>query len=114
MSRKVTPISTPIQPPKEEPVHKVHYERVRDNIIAYVRKHWKLEAWCEPFTTHMAQMAWNSLDTYNELTFKLPEKRTIHFTTTLYKGGEFTYTLESYDAAVPVDMKKKTFLGFEI
>ena len=114
MSRKVTPISTPIQPPKEELVHKVHYERVRDNVIAYVRKHWKTEEWCELFAAHVAQMAWNSLDTYNELTFKLPEKRTIHFTTTLYKGGEFTYTLESYDAAVPVDMKKKTFLGFEI
>jgi hypothetical protein len=98
-----------------EPEHKVHYERVRDNIIAYARKHWKAEGFTEPFCRHMSGIGWNKFDEYNDITIYLPEGRgKLRFVTTLYKGGTFTYTIEAYDAKVPVELKKKTFFGFEV
>ena len=99
----------------EEPEYKVHYERVRDNIIAYVRKHWKTEEFCEPFCRHMSGIGWNKLDEFNDITLYLPGNGgKLHFVTTLYKGSVFTYTIDSYDAPVPIEIKKKTFLGFEV
>ena len=99
----------------EEPEYKVHYERVRDNIIAFARKTWKGEAFCEPFCRHMSGIGWNKLDEYNDIVVYLPEGGgKLRFVTTLYKGGTFKYTLESYDAPVPLEMRKRTFLGFEI
>jgi hypothetical protein len=105
---------TPIVTQVENPVYKVHYERVRDNIIAFARKNWKAEEWCGPFCKHMTHIGWNKLDSFNELAIKLPDKRVLRFTTTLYKGSTFTYTIDSYDAEAPVELKKKTFLGFEV
>jgi len=99
----------------EEPEHKVHYERVRDNIIAYARKHWKAEGFTEPFCRHMNGIGWNKLDEYNDIVVYLPEGGgKLRFVTTLYKGGTFKYTIESYTAEVPIELKKKTFLGFEV
>ena len=98
-----------------EPDHKVHYERVRDNIIAYVKKHWPTEVFTRPFCRHMSGIGWNKLDEYNDIVVYLPEGGgKLRFVTTLYKGGTFKYTIESYDAPVPVEMKKRTFLGFEV
>jgi len=63
----------------------------------------------------MAGIGWNKLDPFNDIVIRLPDgDGTLHFVTTLYKGGQFTYTIESYDAEVPVELKKRTFLGFEI
>lgn len=102
----------------EEPQHKVPYQRVRDGIIAFVRKTWSAttdaKAFVEPFCSHMSRIGWNKLDEYNDITIRLPEGGKLRFATSLYKGGQFVYTIESYDAEVPEEMKKRTFLGFEI
>jgi len=97
--------------------YKIHYERVVSGILAFVRKTWKGEAFVGPFCRHMAGMGWNKLDEYNDIVIHLPSQEgggKLHFVTSLYKGGQFTYTIGSYDAEVPVDMKKRTFLGFEV
>jgi hypothetical protein len=99
----------------EEPEYKVHYERVRDNIIAHVKKHWPTEEFTKPFCRHMSGIGWNKLDEYNDIVIYLPEEGgKLHFVTTLYKGGAFKYSIESYAAKVPAELKKKTFFGFEV
>jgi len=98
-----------------EPEYKVHYERVRDNIIAYAKKHWPTEVFTKPFCRHMSGIGWNKLDEYNDIVIYLPEGGgKLHFVTTLYKGRTFKYEIESYAAEVPLGMRKRTFMGFEV
>jgi hypothetical protein len=117
----VTPLPLPsVEEPTRtlcaaEPEHKVHYERVRDNIIAYVKKQWPAEEFTKPFCRHMSGIGWNKLDEYNDIVIYLPEGGgKLHFVTTLYKGGTFKYEIESYAAEVPLGMRKRTFMGFEV
>jgi len=63
----------------------------------------------------MNGIGWNKLDDYNDIVIYLPEGGgKLRFVTTLYKGGTFKYTIESYTAEVPIELKKKTFFGFEV
>jgi len=98
-----------------EPEYKVHYERVRDNIIAYTKKHWPTEVFTKPFCRHMSGIGWNKLDEYNDIVIYLPNGGgKLRFVTTLYKGRTFKYEIESYTAEVPLEMRKRTFMGFEV
>jgi hypothetical protein len=93
---------------------KIASRKVRDGMIRVLQTELKDQSFAAPLIAHLNKIGYKKFDEYNEITLVVgPHKMNLHFTTTLMGGGDLTYTIPSYKALPPDDLRKRTFLGIE-